>query len=262
MLKSSLKSIIESIGIYKTSSSDAAYFRERPRDPFLHQQYLINSHYKKVTTIFDIGSFIGNTVDKYRSLFPEATIYSFEPFPESYKKLGERFEADNLVKRFNAAVADKAGTRQFFVRGRNDANSLLPSVTAGQRYDHTEAATINTVIDVPVTTIDDVCRKESLPEIQVLKMDMEGGELMALRGAMDMLSQHLIGLIYTEVTFVPHNQDEPLFHEIVEFLSSYGYTLFDIYSIIRARNGQVRRADTIFVSPQLREVVDALDPMP
>lgn len=262
MLKPFIKSIVKLLGyeIHKISSNEKVFFRDQPRDPFLHQQMFLRG--KEVTTIFDIGSNIGNTVATYRSMFPQATIHSFEPFPESFERIYKRFETDRSVKPMQMGIADKSETRKFYVRERNSANSLLPSAKDGQRYGNKEAATITGFIDVPVTTVDEFCLQESISEIQILKMDMEGSELMALQGATEKLSRHLIELIYTEVTFIPHNQDEPLFYHVCEFLSFYEYTLYGIYHTIHARNGQLRRADVIFVSPQIRKVIDSIDPMP
>jgi FkbM family methyltransferase len=262
MIKPTIKSVAKLLGyeIHKIPPLGRGFFRDSPRDPFLHQLMFLKGHH--VSTILDVGSNIGNTVATYRSLFPQAMIYSFEPFSETFEIINQRFEQDRLVKPVQMAIADKPGTRKFYVRGRNDSNSLLPSAKYGQRYEHIEGATINKIIDVPVTTIDEFCSDESISEIQILKIDIEGSELMALRGATEKLSGHLIGLIYSEATFIPHNQDEPLFYEVCEFLLSYDYTLYDIYHTIRARNGQLRRADVIFVSPQIRRVIDSIDPMP
>ena len=86
---------------------------------------------------------------------------------------------------------------------------------------------------------------------------------MALRGATEKLNQGLIALIYTEVTFVPYYEGGAMFYEICNFLSGYEYTLFDIYNTAHARNGQLRFADAIFVSPQIRrDVIDSSDPEP
>jgi FkbM family methyltransferase len=157
----------------------------------------------KVSTIFDVGAHTGETVAKYKPLFPRSTIYSFEPFPESFEKLRKRFVSDSSVKPIPIAISDKAGIREFYVNQLSEANSLLPRPTSGRRYYPMNAQTI-TKIEVPVTTIDGFCKEQSISEIHILKMDIQGGELMALQGATEYLSRGLIALIYTELLFVPH----------------------------------------------------------
>lgn len=250
--KSLAKSLIRHLGyeVHKVHYKDAFY----------DQKMLLRGD--KVLTTFDVGANIGQTTAKYKTLFPESTIYSFEPLPESFERLCNKFERDNLVRPVQMAVADKTGIGEFYVRQWSGTSSLLPLPKSGRRYYPKKVETIIDKIEVPVTTIDDFCREESISEIHILKMDIEGGELVALQGATEKLKQHSIALIYIEVIFVPLFEG-PMFYEISNFLSNYGYTLFDIYNDSHARNGQLRSADAIFISPQIRrDVIDSFDPEP
>jgi FkbM family methyltransferase len=205
----------------------------------------------RVQTIFDIGANVGKVTAKYSSLFPESTIYSFKSFPESFQKLHRRFEGNSLVKPIQFAVSNKAGKKKFYVNQNSATNSLLPTTDSAEYWvDPNEIKNITT-IEVPVTTIDDFCRQESIDEIQILKMDIQGGELMALEGATEKLSQGSILLIYTEILFVPIYEGEAFFYEICNLLSGYGYTLFNMYNFYHARNGQIKWCDAIFLSPSV-----------
>lgn len=215
------------------------------RDAFHDQQMLLSG--TQVQTIFDIGANIGQTTAKYSSLFPESTIYSFEPLPESFQKLHRRFKGNNLVKPIQLAVSDKVGKRKFYVNQDSGTDSLLPTVDEVGYWVAPNIIKNIATIEVPVTTIDDFCRQVSINEIQILKMDIQGGELMALEGATEKLSQGFISLIYTEILFVPIYEGEALFYEICNFLSGYGYTLFNMYNFYYAKNGQVKWGDAIFI---------------
>ena len=230
------------------------------KSAFHAQQMLLCGN--KALTIFDVGAHIGDTVAKYKSLFPESAIYCFEPLPESFEKFSKRFKGDSSVKPICMAVSDEVGKREFCVNRLSATNSLLPRPQSGRRYYPKNAETI-TKIEVPVTTIDGFCKEKSISEIHILKMDIQGGELMALQGATEKLNECLIALIYTEVMFVPHYEGGALFYEICNFLSDYGYILFDIFYAVRAKNGQLRYADAIFVSQQIRtDVLDSFDSEP
>ncbi len=43
------------------------------------------------------------------------------------------------------------------------------------------------MVRVPVRTIDDIWREHRFPRVSVIKMDIEGGELLALQGAKQMI---------------------------------------------------------------------------
>jgi len=203
----------------------------------------------RVQTIFDIGAHVGETVAKYSRLFPESTIYCFEPFPESFEGLRRRFKGNSLVKPIQFAVSNKSCARKFYVNQDSATNSLLPTVDDVEYWSNIlNVATI----EVPVTTMDAFCKQESINEIQILKMDIQGGELMALKGATEKLNQEAISLIYTEAEFVPLYKDQAVFYEICDFLSGYGYTLFDIYDVHYTRNGQLVWCNAIFLSARMR----------
>jgi len=225
-----------------------SYLRTLSKNAFSDQQMLLSGI--KVQAIFDIGAHVGQTVAKYSTLFPESTIYCFEPFPESFEELRRRFKGNSLVKPIQFAVSNKVvPTHKFYVNQCSDTNSLLPTVDDVEYWSNILNVT---TIEVPVTTIDAFCKQESINEIQILKMDIQGGELMALKGATEKLNQEAISLIYTEAEFVPLYKDQARFYEICDLLSGYRYTLFDIYDVHYTRNGQLVWCNAIFLSARMR----------
>jgi len=215
------------------------------RDAFRDQQMLLSG--TRVQTILDIGAHIGETAVRYSSAFPESTIYSFEPFPESFQELRRRFKGNGLVKPIQLAISNKAGRRKFYVNQASGTNSLLPTVDDVGYWVTPDLVTNIATIEVAVTTIDDFCKQEIIDEIQILKMDIQGGELRALEGATEKLRQGSVSLIYTEILFVPIYEGQALFYEICNFLSGYGYTLFNMYNCCCSRKGQVKWGDAIFI---------------
>ena len=51
---------------------------------------------EKQPIIFDVGANTGQSIDRFRSLFPESKIYSFEPDKVSFKLLRENYSSDGL----------------------------------------------------------------------------------------------------------------------------------------------------------------------
>ena len=103
------------------------------------------------------------------------------------------------------------------------------------------------VIKVESITIDTFCRQESIRAIDILKFDIQGGELNALRGAAGMLSNQRVQLVYAELLFVPVYQGQADFHEVASYLSRHGYRLYDFYNFSYSERGQLRWGDAIFL---------------
>ena len=139
----------------------------------------------------------------------------------------------------------------------NDAtSSLLPRTKSGRRY-FSKNADAKTTLEVEATSIDEFMKKNEIEHIDILKFDIQGGELMALKGAQNALDSNRISIIYTEALFVPHYENNPLLHDIWSYLARFDYSFFDIYDLYRATNGQLRFADVIFVNRATRnDVID------
>jgi hypothetical protein len=131
---------------------------------------------------------------------------------------------------------------------------LLPRPSAGHRYFSPQAVTRST-ISVPTVSIDEFCVKHNVAAPDILKLDIQGMELEALRGAEETLKSGGVSLIFAEVTFVPHYEGGVLFDELSAHLRGRGYTLFNIYEMHTADVGQLRFGDAIFIANHLRSTV-------
>lgn len=225
-----------------------------PGDPFEEQRELLSRLDRAVETILDVGAYQGETVARYRGLFPGATVHAFEPFPDSFRALEERFGDDPKVRLYNVAVADAPGERTFHVNALAATNSLLPRPEGGKRY-YPDAARPEGTIEVEVTTLDAILAREGIERVDALKLDIQGGELLALAGAANALAAGRIALIQSECMFVPHYAGGPLLHELWSALAGHRFTLFALYDLLRAANGQLRFGDAVFVHDQLRQAV-------
>lgn len=205
----------------------------------------------RAPTIFDLGAHKGSTAVKYKSIFPLSKVYCFEPFPESIEHLKARFKHDDSVRIVPFAADSQTGRRTFYVNEFDAANSLLPRPVKERRYYPTFAGA-KSQISVDAISIDDFVRQEHIDVLHILKLDIQGGELKALNGAVDTLKKLAVPMIYTETMFIPHYEDNPLLHDLWSFLSPFGYSLFDIYNLKRAANGQLRFGDALFVHDDLR----------
>jgi FkbM family methyltransferase len=194
------------------------------QDVFALQKEMIGD---KANIIFDLGANNGSIANKYKALFPAAAVYCFEPFPDVCERLREAVKSFSDVQVYEKAVAEKSGKHSFFVNKSVDTNSLLRPQKIGLSSD--EQVKNKFEIEVDVISINEFCAEKNIDHIDILKMDIQGGELSALKGATDLLQQKKIGLIYAECYFMPQYEEQPLFQDIVTYLYSMGYQLQDIY---------------------------------
>ena len=133
--------------------------------------------------MLDVGACTGSyaMLDK----LVDVQIYSFEPVDRTFGVLRKNIKANNSkTKCFNLAVSDYCGTGTLKTVPHDGAVALslvdgMPSFT---RKD-----TINSGIEV--ITIDQFCNDYNLiPDF--IKIDVEGGELMALRGAKETIDKY------------------------------------------------------------------------
>ena len=136
--------------------------------------------------IIDAGGYVGDTALLFSS-YTDKNIHVFEASPSNMDIIRETIRLnhlDNIVP-VSKALGEKSGTARFSLGERNSCNSLVER--PGYNYpDH---------IEVPVVTLDDYVRENDL-EIGLIKVDIEGGEQLLLRGAVETIrTQHPILLI-------------------------------------------------------------------
>ena len=136
---------------------------------------LVKKILKPGDVFLDIGANIG-----YFSLLaakhePTAKIISFEPVSSVFKILEENISrnAAKNVKAVNAGVGETNGEREIYLSGED--NIGMSSFQKPENYSgKTEK--------VKVFTIDEWFRSPGLPKVDLIKLDVEGSELAAVKG--------------------------------------------------------------------------------
>ena len=206
-----------------------------------------------VMTVVDAGAYHGEWTAIYRKIFPTSQIFAFEPFVSSVKLLQEQFGHDAGVQIIPKAIGDVSCNRTFYCNRLAATNSLFP-ITEGASSALPDPAWVipDTEVTIPVTTLDEFCTEQEVHRINVLKMDIQGGELLALRGAEKLLRRHAIDLIYTELLYLPYYQGQSFYSEICTHLHERGYKLFGVYNLYNLPSGQLGQTDAIFLAPRLQ----------
>lgn len=137
-------------------------------------------------TIYDIGANRGQMTLFFAHLVGSSgTVISYEPEPDVYSTLMRNIELNSLrnVTAFQSALADADGVGSFAYSECHSTQGKLLNVE--KTYEIPEAF----LHDVMVTRLDSVV-SEGVPPPQLIKIDVEGGAALLLRGAVEVLEKH------------------------------------------------------------------------
>jgi FkbM family methyltransferase len=128
-------------------------------------------------TFLDVGAHVGfYSLVAARKAGPSGRVFAFEPEPDNFRLLRKNIAEnghDNITA-IPSAVCDRSGRADIFVsRQGNDRHSLFrnPGSPIGERAEK-----------VDTTTLDDFAAALGWPAIDLIKMDIEGAEPLALAG--------------------------------------------------------------------------------
>lgn len=165
---------------------------------FLDREYHIETiRPESIEYIVDLGSNIGVTAMFWAQQYPGARMVLVEPDPDNFKLLQRNTAAfAHRCVLFNAAVSDRRGTARFFRSEREYGHSIL-------RTDDCVAE-----ISVKSLTISDVLSESGFPRVDLLKMDIEGGEslVMPTIGAWKYAPRYLIAELHPPYDFAAFTQ--------------------------------------------------------
>lgn len=142
---------------------------------FPQEQYYIDLvREQEIETLVDCGAFNGDTVHGFIRNFPDyKKIYAFEPDPTNRKKLEKRIQDENIR---DITVIPKGVYKK--------TTTLCFTADKGGECCLDESGDI----EIPVAALD-----EALPDCTdklMIKMDIEGSEMDALKGAAKMITRH------------------------------------------------------------------------
>lgn len=214
------------------------------RNPFEEMRSLFGDVPDPV--IFDVGAHHGLVTKEFRRLFPDATIFAFEPFPESFEELERNTQSDPRIRAFNFGLSDKSGVLDFHSNASAYTNSLLPTEKAGAETWGPGILETRETVRANFKTLDEVVAEHGLAEIHVLKLDVQGAEDLVMQGAADSCARGRVKLVYTEIITQPTYQGQPRFDRALAGFYDRGFDLHNIYNMNSTADGRLRQVDVIF----------------
>ncbi len=181
-------------------------FRTMPDDPFWFRLELLTNRHEVETitqldklaapgmTMLDIGAHVGYYSRRYaKVLGGNGRIFAFEPHPRTFAALQHNVKRLSQVTAVQLALAEQEGSAELH-------DYLMMSASGSLHYDETMAAlqksqTHETDIaprigqtfaaqtfTVRTTPVDDFLAQQGVEQVDLVKMDIEGAEIGALRG--------------------------------------------------------------------------------
>jgi FkbM family methyltransferase len=209
------------------------------RDRYVDIKALLRT---EAPVIIDGGANDGRSILHFLGQYQAPTIHAFEPIPALVTHLNRLFGDHPRITIHGAALGAEAGTIGFNIVNNLVSSSIL-TPTALTKSIHGEKVEIREVVDVPLVRLDDVMGPQ---EVDLFKLDLQGYELEAFKGARSVLQRTKI--ISTEVEFVPLYDGQPLFGDIDVFLRAEGFRLLNIYELYTQPNGQLTVGDATYLN--------------
>ena len=120
-------------------------------------------------------------------------------------------------------------------------------------------------IKVQTICLDNYFSDKNINYVDLIKLDLQGGEFMTLKGSNKILDLQMVDILYVECVFVEKYLNQPKLYELWQFMENYSYSLFSLVNIKKGNydaksNYLVKRqwnqADAIFVSPRVRNIIE------
>ncbi len=182
---------------------------------------------RNISLVLDVGANDGGYASDLINTSYGGKIVSFEPLPVAHEKLVAR--AKPYKSRWavfdRCALSCTDGHADFFISANSVSSSLKEmheSHVMAAPNSRTEA-----VIKVKTCMLDSISECLSGHDSVFLKLDVQGGEMDVLRGAVESLSSKIVG-VQVELSLVPLYGNQSLHAEIVEFFADLGFMLWDI----------------------------------
>lgn len=191
-----------------------------------HMQAMLRAHVRGGMTVYDCGANVGYfSVMLARLVGARGRVYAFEPSPASVESLRAARELNDFANLtvVPEAVWDARETLRF--RRGDEGASLVSDHVEGvfgeaDTGGHAPGFAPQAVVEISANSLDNFVYEEGHPAPDFIKLDVEGAEGRAMRGARRLLAERRPGLLL-EIHGEPGREVWPLLKEL-------NYTATDI----------------------------------
>lgn len=170
-MKKAIKKILKKLPIAFTRNQ--AYDRDTAR--------IIQQVCRRWSNCIDVGCHEGDILNTMLKAAPEGHHFAFEPIPYLFEGIAERFKSFENIHLYELALSDVEGSAAFNLVESNPAYSGLKK----RSYDRPQE--IDREITVRTARLDDIIASEQ--QIDLIKIDVEGGELQVMQGGFETIKR-------------------------------------------------------------------------
>lgn len=193
--------------------------------------------------IVDGGANVGEMTAEFLSQYHSPVIHAFEPIPELVSQLKTRFVDLQNVIIHGVALGAETKTVSFNVLNYMGSSSAFSPSAILKGY-HGKKMDVNEVVDVPQLRLEEALDPECT--VDLLKLDLQGYELEALKGCGKLLER--IKIITIEIEFIPLYDGQPLFGDIDVYLRAQGFRMLNLYELYTHPDGQLTAGDAVYLN--------------
>ena len=142
----------------------------------------------------------------------------------------QKILSKNKINYFNVGLGNKKSKKKFYITQREDSSSFLkPSNLDLNEYE------IKNIRNVQLDRLDNIIKSHNIKKPALIKLDVQGFELEALKGAIKILKN--IDYIITEISYkkIYHNQVSK--KKLIKFLKKNHFSMKKITNITKLDNG-------------------------
>ena len=193
------------------------FLKESPK--MLDLKQVFEEHSIGPRGIIHIGAHEGREIEKYLEMGVEKVLF-IEANPKVFERLKKKIAGIPNVQAANCAISNKCGSVTLHVTSMDQSSSILPLKHHKELYPDIKETH---QVTVRSTTLDVLLKESKLSpfEFNVLNIDIQGAELLALQGALDTLKY--IDAINTEINYEELYEGCALINQLDEFLSKHGF---------------------------------------
>jgi FkbM family methyltransferase len=232
------------------------------------QAYLLNLVHERATTslfqkivhrgdvVLDLGANLGYfTLLAAQAVGPQGRVFSFEPEPKNFQYLKKNIEINefNHVTVCQAAVSDKNDRTKLFLCPYDSGHHTIDRID-GIRAMARGRPYVSETIEIETVRMDDFLRKNGIAKVDVIKMDVEGAEALALEGMPSVLSQDDVKIFMEFFPLLIEKMGGNPFKCIERLLNEYGFSIY----VINHDYGVDHGKDELITVTSYKELVSVL----
>tara|TARA_B110000858_G_C17793315_1_gene471088 strand:- start:1701 stop:2456 length:756 start_codon:yes stop_codon:yes gene_type:complete len=178
--------------------------------------------------IFDVGANKGQSIERFKKIFPKSTIHAFEPINKEFDYLKKIYgEKKNIVIN-NMALGESKYEKNLNLSKRTGVSSFNNFnldhewiKVRSKQYDTNIEGFLEGEQLVNVETLDEYCLKHNIKKIDILKIDTQGYEDHVLAGAVKSIEEDIIKAIELEIIFDDTYDKYLTFSDLETYLLPY-----------------------------------------